>query len=52
MSQQGDNSSFVGRTNPEVNRPTFSDEHVTSSGRERREERHEAYVQREHRHNE
>ena len=38
MSQQGDNSSLFGRTNGEENKPTVSDEKVTSSGRERREE--------------
>ena len=51
MSQQGDNSSMFGRSTPEVSRPTVSDEHVTSSGRERREERHAEHVQREQRHN-
>src|SRR5206468_12484025 len=34
MSQQGDNSSLFGRTNAEENKPTVSDEKVTSSGRE------------------
>jgi hypothetical protein len=38
MSQQGDNSSLFGRTNAEENKPTVSDEKVTSSGRDRREE--------------
>ena len=50
MSQQGNNSSLFGRTNAEENKPNFSDEHVTSSGREQREERHEAREQREERH--
>ena len=51
MSQQGDKSSMSGRINAEENRQNFSDEQVTSSGREQREERHAAYVQREQRHN-
>lgn len=51
MTRQGDNRSVVGRSNPEETKPNFSDERVTSSGRERREERHEAHEQREHRHN-
>lgn len=50
MSQQGDNSSLFGRTNAEGNKPTVSDEKVTSSGREQREERHDAREQREDRH--
>src|SRR5204863_8436093 len=33
-SQQGDNSCLFGRTNAEENKPTVSDEKVTSSGRE------------------
>jgi hypothetical protein len=49
MSQQGANSSLSGRTNAEENRPTFSDEKVTSSGREQREDRHDAREQREDR---
>jgi hypothetical protein len=53
MSQQGNNRSAVfGRSNTEESRPNFSDEKVTSSGREQREERHEAHEQREQRHNE
>ena len=51
ISQQGDNRSVVGRTNAEENRPSFSEEKVVSSGREQREERHEAHEQREERHN-
>jgi hypothetical protein len=39
MSQQG--------TNAQENRPTFSDERVTASGREQREDRHDAREQRE-----
>ena len=46
-SQQGDNSSLFGRTNAQENRPTFSDEKVTSSGRQQREARHDAREQRE-----
>ena len=51
MNQQGDNSSLFGRTSAEENRhPTVSDEKVTESGRERREERREAREQRIDRH--
>ena len=50
MNQQGDNSSLFGRTNAEENKPTVSDEKVTESGRERREERREAREQRIDRH--
>lgn len=50
MNQQGDNSSLFGRSNAEENKPTFSDEKVTSSGRERREERRDAREQRIDRH--
>jgi hypothetical protein len=50
MSQQGENSSLFGRNNVDQNKPTFSDEHVTSSGREQREARHDAREQREARH--
>jgi hypothetical protein len=50
MNQQGDNSSLFGRTNAEQNKPTVSDEKVTSSGRERREERRENREQRIDRH--
>ena len=50
MSQKGPNSSLSGRTNAEDTKPTFSDEKVTSSGREQREERHDAREQREERH--
>jgi transcription termination factor Rho len=49
MNQQGDNSSLFGRTNAEENKPTVSDEKVTSSVRERREERRENREQREDR---
>jgi hypothetical protein len=49
MSQQGDNSSLFGRTNAEEKKTTLSDEHVTSSGRERREERRDNREQRENR---
>jgi hypothetical protein len=55
MNQQGDNSSLFGRTNAEENKPTVSDEKVTSSGRERREareqriDRHENVEQRQDR---
>ena len=48
--QQGDNSSLFGRSNAEENKPTFSDEKVTESGRQRREERREAREQRIDRH--
>jgi hypothetical protein len=44
--QQGDNNSLFGRTSAEENKPTVSDEKVTSSGRERREEREQAREQR------
>jgi len=50
MSQQGDNRSLFGRTNAEENRQSFSDEKVTSSAREQREDRHDAREQREDRH--
>ena len=50
MNQQGDNSSLFGRSNAEENKPTFSDEKVTESGRQRREERREAREQRIDRH--
>ena len=49
MSQQGDNRSLFGRTNAEENRQSFSDEKVTSSAREQREDRHDARKQREDR---
>ena len=49
MSQQRDNSSLFGRTNAEENKPTVSDEKVTSSGREQRVDRHDAREQREDR---
>jgi hypothetical protein len=50
MSQKGSNSSLSGRTNAEEKTPTVSDEKVTSSGREQREDRHDAREQREDRH--
>ena len=50
MNQQGDNPSLFGRTNAEENKPTVSDEKVTESGRQRREERREAREQRIDRH--
>jgi hypothetical protein len=50
MNQQGDNSSLFGRTNAEETKPTVSDEKVTESGRQRREERREAREQRIDRH--
>ena len=50
MNQQGDNSSLFGRSNAEENKPTFSDERVTSSGREQRQDRREAREQRIDRH--
>jgi len=46
MNQQGDNSSLFGRTNAEENKPTVSDEKVTSSGREQRVDRRENREQR------
>jgi hypothetical protein len=49
MSQQGENSSLFGRTNAAENKANFSDEHVTSSGRQQREARHDARQQREDR---
>ena len=51
MNQQADNRSVFSRANAEENRPNFSDEKAVSSGREQREERHEAHEQREQRHN-
>jgi len=50
MNQQGDNSSLFGRTNAEENKPTVSDEKVTSSGREQRVDRRENREQRIDRH--
>jgi hypothetical protein len=50
MSHPADNNSLFGRTNAEQNKQSFSDEHVTSSGREQREERHDSRQQREERH--
>ena len=50
MNQQGENSSLLGHSNAEANKPTLSDEKVTESGRERREERREAREQRIDRH--
>ena len=50
MNQQGDNRSLFGRTNAEENRQSFSDDKVTSSAREQREDRHDAREQREDRH--
>ena len=49
MSQQGDNSSLFGRTNAEANKPTFSDEKVTSSTPEQEGNRQKAREQREDR---
>jgi hypothetical protein len=49
MSQQRGNSSLFGRTNAD-DRQNFSGESVISSGREQREERHEAREQRKERH--
>jgi hypothetical protein len=49
ISQQADNNSLFGRTNAEANRPTFSDEKVTSSVPEQGENRHKAREQREER---
>jgi len=46
MNQPGDNSSLFGRGNVEENKPTVSDERVTSSGREQREDRRENREQR------
>ena len=48
-SQQGQNNSLFGRTNADENKANFSDEHVTSSGRQQREGRHDAREQRENR---
>jgi hypothetical protein len=49
MSQQGNNNSLFGRTNAEDNKPTFSDEKVTSSVPEQGGERQKAREQREDR---
>jgi hypothetical protein len=49
ISQQADNNSLFGRTNGEANKPTFSDEKVTSSVPEQGENRHKAREQREER---
>jgi hypothetical protein len=49
MSQQGENNSLFGRTNAEANRPSFSDEKVTSSVPEQGENRQKAREQREDR---
>jgi len=46
MNQPGDNSSLFGRGNVEENKSTVSDEKVTSSVRERREDRRENREQR------
>jgi hypothetical protein len=49
MNQQGDNSSLFGRTNAEENKPTVSDEKVTSSVPQQGEDRQKARQQREER---
>ena len=52
MNQQADSNTLFGRTNAAENKPSVSDERVTSSERQQREERHEAREQREERHHE
>ena len=49
MNQQGDNGSLFGRTNAEENKPTVSDEKVTSSVPQQGEDRQKAREQREDR---
>jgi hypothetical protein len=49
MNQQGDNSSLFGRTNAEENKPTVSDEKVTSNVPQQGEDRQKARQQREER---
>jgi hypothetical protein len=50
MNQQADSNTLFGRTNAAENKPSVSDERVTSSERQQREERHDAREQREDRH--